>query len=264
MKEISLDERKKLQFEILQKIDALCREQGFRYYLSSGTLLGAVRHKGYIPWDDDIDIAMPRPDYEAFYRFFKEKNTDGTIELISYRDRTSIYPFFKMVNPKTVVIEHYIDPKYQTGVWVDIFPLDGIEKGDNTPFKLSAKAHAQYNVVVANPNYGTTKFRKLIKRILLPFYRKKDIYEIAQSLDNRLAETPICPENDVALAAWGYGESERMPYSILETTELEFEGKMFLAPRDWDQYLSAIFGQYMELPPVGQRETHFCTAYWKD
>ena len=62
MKEISLVERKSLQFDLLVKIDALCRAQGYRYYLSSGTLLGAVRHKGYIPWDDDIDIAMPRPD----------------------------------------------------------------------------------------------------------------------------------------------------------------------------------------------------------
>ena len=115
MKEINVSERKKLQLDILQKIDALCREQGFRYYLNSGTLLGAVRHKGYIPWDDDIDITMPRPDYEAFYRFFKENNTDDEMQLISYRDKTSIYPFFKMVNPKTIVIEHYIDPKYRTG-----------------------------------------------------------------------------------------------------------------------------------------------------
>ena len=264
MKEISVSERKKLQLDILQKIDALCREQGFRYYLNSGTLLGAVRHKGYIPWDDDIDITMPRPDYEAFYRFFKENNTDDEMQLISYRDKTSIYPFFKMVNPKTIVIEHYIDPKYRTGAWVDIFPLDGVKKNDSEPFKLNAKAHAKYNVVVANPNYGTTKFRKLVKRILVPLYRKNDIYEIARNLDNQVASTPICPENDIALVVWSYGEQERMPYSILEATELEFEGKMFLAPRDWDQYLTSVYGQYMELPPVDQRETHFCTAYWKD
>lgn len=264
MKEIKLEERKKLQLDILLKIDKLCREHGFRYYLSSGTLLGAVRHKGYIPWDDDIDITMPRPDYEAFYRYFTEHNSDSGMQLISYRDRTSIYPFFKMVNPNTIVIEHYVDPRYRTGVWVDIFPLDGIKKGNNEAFRLNEKTQARYNIVTANPNYATSPFRKLVKRILIPLYRNKNVFDIARAFDNQLAATPLCPENDVALVAWGYGEAERMPYSILETTELEFEGSKFLAPRDWDQYLSSIFGQYMELPPIDQRQPHFCTAYWKD
>lgn len=264
MKEISLDERKALQFDILVKIDAICREQGFRYYLSSGTLLGAVRHHGYIPWDDDIDLTMPRPDYEAFYSYFTEHNTDPALKLISYRDKSSIYPFFKMVDPRTTVVEHFVDPRFQTGVWVDIFPLDGVKPGDNTPFQLNAKTQARYNVVTANPAYATSAFRKLVKRVLVPLYRKQDVYAIAKAFDEALMATPLCPDNDVALVAWGYGEKERMPYSILESCELEFEGKRFFAPRDWDTYLTSIFGDYMTPPPASEREAHFCTAYWKE
>ena len=173
MREITLEERKALQLDILVKIDAICRDKGFRYYLSSGTLLGAVRHQGYIPWDDDIDLTMPRPDYEAFYSYFTANNNDADLQLISYRDKTSIYPFCKMVNPKTTVVEHYVDPQYQTGVWVDIFPLDGVRSNDDTPFDLNAKTKARYNVTIANPDYATSSFRKLIKHVLVPMYRKQ-------------------------------------------------------------------------------------------
>lgn len=264
MKEIPLEERKALQFDILSKIDKICREKGFRYYLNSGTLLGAVRHKGYIPWDDDIDIAMPRPDYEAFYQYFRSENADSCMQLVSYRDKSSIYPFFKMIDPRTTVVEHYVDPKYQTGVWVDIFPLDGVKKGDDSAFKRNESVKAKYNLIIANPNNATTPLRKAIKKVVTPLFRRQDTYALAKQLDEELAATPISKNNDVAMAMWGYGPCERTPYSILETCELEFEGKLFFAPKQYDLYLSSLFGDYMTPPPIGQREAHFCSAYWKN
>ncbi len=264
MKEISLEERKALQFDILVKIDVICREQGFRYYLNSGTLLGAVRHRGYIPWDDDIDIAMPRSDYEAFYQHFLKTNDDTSMQLVSYRDKTSIYPFFKMIDPRTSVVEHYVDQKFQTGVWVDIFPLDGVKKETDEAFKLNDSIKTKYDLIIANPNNATTPLRKAVKKALTPIFRRQDIYAIAKQFDDTLATTPISPENDIAMVMWGYGICERMPYSILETCELEFEGKIFYAPKNYDLYLTSLFGDYMTPPPINQREAHFCTAYWKE
>lgn len=264
MKEIPLEERKSLQLDLLVKIDKICREKGFRYYLNSGTLLGAVRHKGYIPWDDDIDIAMPRPDYEAFYQHFLETNEDSCMQLVSYRDKSSIYPFFKMIDPRTTVIEHYVNPKYQTGVWVDIFPLDGVAKGDDSSFRVNENIKSKYDFIIANPANATTPLRKAVKKIIAPFFQRKDIYALAKRLDEALATTPINEANDVAMAMWGYGPCERTPYSILKTCELEFEGKFFLAPKEYDLYLSSLFGDYMTPPPIGQREAHFCSAYWKN
>lgn len=264
MKDISLEERKELQLDLLIKIDAICREKHWRYYLSSGTLLGAVRHKGYIPWDDDIDIMMPRDDYEAFYSFFTNNNRDCCMKLISYRDRTSIYPFAKMIDPRTVVIEHYVDPAYRTGVWVDIFPMDGVAKGDKSPFAFNDKTKSKYDIVVVDTRYGTSRFGRIAKTILKSFSHKVDVYELAQCLDESASSVPICPDNDIAMVLWGYGERERMPYSILEGIELEFEGRMFYAPRQYDYYLRSLFGDYMTPPPANQQTAHFCSAYWKE
>lgn len=264
MKQIPLDERKQLQLDLLVKIDEICREQGFRYYLTAGTLLGAVRHGGYIPWDDDIDITMPRRDYEAFYSYMMKNDFGDSIKLISYRDRSSIYPFFKVVDPRTTVIEHYVDRRYCTGVWVDIFPLDGIEQGDRSPIIWNKIIANLYGFVVADPAQGTSASRKAIKHLTNPVFRHIDIYRLAKALDKKAMSTLISPENDVALVVWGYGESEIMPYEFLEQTELEFEGINFYAPKMYKQYLTSIFGNYMQLPPEKDRVPHFCSAYWNE
>ena len=115
-----------------------------------------------------------------------------------------------------------------------------------------------------SPNAATTPFRKLVKRILKPFAGRKSIFSIAEELDRAAASTPIEEGRDVGYVIWGYGPSERMPYSFLEAIELEFEGKLFFAPKAYDAYLTSIFGDYMTPPPEHERLPHFCRAYWKD
>lgn len=265
MIEIHLEERKQMQLDILVSLDGFCRKHGLRYYLTAGTLLGAVRHQGYIPWDDDIDIAMPRDDYEQFYRLFnEERGSSSPIRLISYRDKSSIYPFLKAIDGRTVVVEQYVDPRYRTGVWVDIFPLDGLRPGDDSPFKLNCDTQRKYDVIAANPDAATTVFRKYAKRLIRPLYGKYNLFDLAEKLDKAVASTPLQSSNDVGLVIWGYGPRERMPFSILDPTELMFEGRMFYAPKDYDAYLTSIFGDYMTPPPESERIAHACRAFWKD
>lgn len=165
MHPIELDELKSIELDILLAFHDYCEQKGLSYMLYYGTLLGAVRHQGFIPWDDDIDVVMPRDDYEAFFRSFPCDSSFETIKLISYRDRSSIYPFIKLVDTRTEVVEDFVDPRYKTGVWIDIFPMDGLPE-DDRPFKENRKAMRKYDFTVGDTTTGTTPFRCMAKRLL--------------------------------------------------------------------------------------------------
>ena len=193
--------------EMLKYIDSVCKKHNIKYWLCSGTLIGAVRHGGFIPWDDDIDIAMPREDYE---RFFVEYplHSSGKFKLLSYRDKSSIYPFFKVVDPRTVVFEKYVNPRYQTGVWVDIFPLDLLPANDR-PFKTCNRYQMLYALATANPETATSATRKLIKKLTTPLFERIDIYAAAAKMDEvaRNAGDEACTDRGMLL--FGYGPRER-------------------------------------------------------
>lgn len=263
MQRIQLAEMKALELDILREIDSFCRDRGLTYYLTAGTLLGAVRHKGFIPWDDDIDLTMPRADYEELFRTFNASHEDSNFRLVSYRDRSSIYPFFKIVDSRTLVVEKYVDPRFSSGVWVDIFPLEGLPDTDEV-FRKAERVKRMYDVIVANPDVATSPTRKLIKKVVTPIARRRDIFAVAAKLDRRASALPIRPGRDVGYIIWSFGPCERMPYSFLESTELEFEGSTFTAPRDYDAYLTSIYGDYMTPPPERDRLPHYCEAYWRD
>lgn len=262
MEAISTEEAKKIEFELLKQFAHQCDQNGLRYYLAAGTLLGAVRHKGFIPWDDDIDVVMPREDYERYFELFPLINDNPSLSLTSYRDKSSIYPFFKLVDNRTIVYEEYVDKAYSTGIWIDIFPLDGIP--DNTPFDAHEKAHRLYDVITADPHAATTPVRKIAKMILKPLFGHRDIYAVAKELDEFAASNPIEEEKPLGQVIWGYGPRETMPYKLLEVCDLPFEGGMFHAPRIYDEYLTAIFGDYMTPPPANERIAHGFKAFWKD
>ena len=262
MEPIALDEVKKIELDLLRHFAQQCESNGLRYFLSAGTMLGAIRHKGFIPWDDDIDVTMPREDYERYWKLFETINDCANISLTSYRDKSSIYPFFKLVDNRTIVFEQYVDKRSRTGVWIDIFPIDGIP--NEKLYKENDRAQKLYAVVTADPSKGTSPMRKIAKRILKPVYSRKDIYDIAKRLDDAAAANPIVEGEPLGEVIWGYGVQEIMPYEFLDAIEVEFEGGRFKAPRIYDTYLTSLFGDYMTPPPENERVSHGFFAYWKD
>ena len=125
MRNIEINELKKLELDILIEIDEICTKNNFRYSLAYGTLIGAVRHKGFIPWDDDIDIFLPRPDYNKFVDYCSKNKT--IFKLLSYdNSRWYSYPFAKATNQNTVIEEEETDFNGKMGIYVDVFPLDGL------------------------------------------------------------------------------------------------------------------------------------------
>jgi len=126
-KRIGNDEMKAIELDIMRELYRVCHEEGLKCIMAYGTLLGAIRHHGFIPWDDDIDLIMPREDYERLPEAFAKLSSKPYYKIIWYRDRSSIYPFIKVVDTRTEVIEHYVDERWcRTGVWVDVFPADGM------------------------------------------------------------------------------------------------------------------------------------------
>lgn len=149
-KEIMLEELREIQLQMMDKIHEFCESHNIRYSLGGGTLLGAVRHKGYIPWDDDIDIMLPRPDYDRFIREFEGAYKDLNIQHLG-NDDTCCIPFAKVYDNRTVLIEKH----QRSGVYIDVFPVDGLPEEQYILDYIG-----QWNKYIHKIQY-TTKFYKL-------------------------------------------------------------------------------------------------------
>ena len=150
MERLTIDDMKEIQLELMDELDRVCREQGITYFLAYGSLLGAVRHGGFIPWDDDMDVVMLRADYERLIAGFDEWKSSDRFSLAWYRDGKSIYSFVKLVDTTTRVLENFVDKKTSTGVWVDIFPLEDLKPGDRRPYRKNALLSLVRGFIVAD------------------------------------------------------------------------------------------------------------------
>lgn len=261
MKPIGIDELKKMQIEILNETVTFCEKNGIRYFLAYGTLLGAVRHKGYIPWDDDIDIHMPRPDYEKFVELYNKEQNDKYAIVTHEQNRKYHVPFAKIYRKGTIVDEFFYKQSV-FGAYVDIFPLDGIESkwqawlcGQCIRFMYIKTQR------LCDRQTAARKARLLItKLILLPFSPHmilSTIRKVATMHDFEKCERTCSFGSRTALR-------EILPSEVFkEHATAVFEGTEYRIPKGYDKYLSSKYGNYMELPPEEKRvSTHDSQAYW--
>ncbi len=261
MKTIDLDELKAIQLDLLQKTTEFCEKNGLRYFLCGGTLIGAVRHKGYIPWDDDIDIAMPRTDYDKFVKCFNQPgNYYQVVNLTTNPDYA--YPFAKVYDNRTVFNElHY--PGDTFGVYIDIFPADGVnDVGQIKKIMLLRKF-----LNTKRANYQRRTISKMIintfgKLLLLPF----SAHQIGQWMDSEARKYAFGSVPSAGLIANPISLGEKVDKSVFDSDVYqEFEGRKYRVPVGYDAWLRSIYGDYMQLPPVEHRVTHHTfEAYWKD
>lgn len=258
---ITLDELKKIQLDLLQKTADFCESNGLRYFLCGGTLIGAVRHKGYIPWDDDIDIAMPRPDYDQFVKTFNQPdNYYQVVNLDTCPDYE--YAFAKVYDNRTILKElHY--PGDTFGVYIDVFPADGVKNAAQiNKIKL---LHKLLNTKRAN-YYNRTISKKIVntlgKLLLLPFSART----IATWMDNEARKYAFCSLPKAGVIANPYGPGEMVDKSVFDSDIYqEFEGRKYRIPIGYDTWLRSIYGDYMQLPPEEHRVSHHTfDAWWKD
>lgn len=268
-KPLTLEEVKTIEFNILCEFADFCSKNNLKYYLGYGTLLGAARHKGFIPWDDDIDVLMPRSDYNKFIELTGYNPIKQNLETRLYRDcrNPNIYPFAKVIDTNTIVYEKGKSKKNISGLWIDIFPLDGYPQDRDTAQKLFDKYIKLRNIqdlATTSPMVvNQSLIKKLIKTICIaPFVKLYGIKKICHKID-LLAQSYSFDECDkVADFTWGDNIESYLLKSELEpAAEVEFEGKMFKAPNCIIQYLTRLYGNYMELPPEEQRIPHGFNAF---
>lgn len=263
MKQLSSCEIKEYIFAILCEFAQFCDDNGIRYYLSGGTMLGAIRHKGFIPWDDDIDVLVPRPDFDRLHKLLKEKSIKPYYRLEGYTAGIGYYPFAKLVDTRTKVINEY--SSVDNHLWIDIFPMDGlpddIESSDEalrfaTPLKIN------YNRAYAKIGKGKNLFRTLGKIPLKIYLNAFGLKNTTKKIDALARKYPFEESEYVAGIAWSVGPKERMRREdYVPVVDVEFNGKMFHAPACWDTYLKQMFGDYMTLPPEDQRINHSNIVY---
>lgn len=264
-------ELKKIQFNILVELDCVCRRLKLRYSLCGGSLLGAVRHRTFIPWDDDIDIIMPRPDYDALIDYCKSNATP--FRLICHEIEPEYGCLFAKATDKTTLIEEKNcgSKKLSYGVCIDIFPVDAL--GDtiaeaqktfsSTRFKRELLIARNWNRFFRSKTHGIIyePFRLAFFILSRFFSRKGLIASIEKKYTKEFGTTKYS-----ACICGSYRKKEIMPTEIFtEFTELEFEGRSFMALRDSHSYLTAIYGDYMTLPPKEKQVSHHTfTAYYKE
>lgn len=264
MQAITREDSKRLMLDILDEVSAFCDSHGITYYLSSGTLLGAVRHKGFIPWDDDIDIEMPRPDYERFVTLYRK---EGKYALCCPLDKESFLFITKVYDPKTVKYESGVDYNLfkPLGVDIDIFVIDGQPDNDHyAEFKKvvrKTKILHDYFVRAVRPYSGSFLSKVTTFCCRLPgkdFYTKRFLQNVKQyQYDSSEYAAP---------AGVFTGEKSRHRKAVYdEKIKVEFEGRTYWSPGLFDEYLRDSFGDYMQLPPIEQQKTHHSNnIFWKE
>ena len=263
MKELTLREVQIQSLEILIDIDKICRENLIKYFIVFGTLIGAVRHKGFIPWDDDIDVGMTRENYNKFLSCYKKA---GKFRIVNFQSEPLCPYMISRISDDRFKLETEYGSKYAIGTFVDVYPYDGIGSNNQSMKKMVRLSNKyskglarslEYNpfVAVKDLHRGMKKWL-LLGMYILPkvkgsdYYRKKLI-----ELTNRYA---------FGCAIWSLMKKECIKKEWIEkTVDMEFEGIIVMAPQRYDEMLKYNFGNYMELPPIAERVGHHFYKIYK-
>ena len=218
-----------------------------------------MRHKGFIPWDNDVDIAMPRPDYE---RLTAEFSSEGLSLHCLERQKDWHYPFVKITDDKTLVIEKCFR-KREIGVWIDVFPIDGFPSTKamrRTALERRLLLYCSAVRLGAKPKKLYRAILKTIVQIILWIFPKQFFLRAIKKCTTRYG----WEGQPYAAVSCGNMHKENMPMSCAQNfVDVEFEGRKYKAFQGWDTYLTNSYGDYMTLPPEEERITHPIQAFWK-
>ena len=261
-----VQEIQQMELGIMEYIHEVCDKIGVKYFLAYGSLIGAVRHQGFIPWDDDMDICMLRDDYEKLQDYLIA-NPDERYEVMSFKNNINyVYPFMKIQDNQTYLVEEDVRIDSNMGIYVDIFPVDGYE--DDQAFKDKMTKIIKKRQLSCYTFKGITNSKSVVNSIIryisvIIFYftnTNKYVSQIDELAKSRKVE-------DYELVDYVVYKDMNKPVwkrEWLEQVESgSFEGKEFMIPKHYHEILTSDYGDYMQLPPVEQRVSHHDFKLWK-
>lgn len=270
MERMTAEEIRKVQLDMLEAFAAFCKENDLRYFLDAGSLLGAIRHNGFIPWDDDIDLGMPRVDYEKAIALGKN-GFGGHYRIMTAEE--GIHPMAKVIDTRTLMIEFPKKHRNKIAVYLDLFPKDGVADFSKKSYRICKKVdflgkkYWFYKMSIYTWKHAGNALQKAVAwffRLIMTEKRKYKPLKKIDKLSKRLAfdEAPY-----VATIIAG-GMQNCVPRACLETYTLHtFEHLQVNVPVGYDEYLRTLYsningGDYMQLPPEDKRVKHDNEAYW--
>lgn len=247
------------------RFDAFCREHGIRYFLSNGTLLGAVKYQGFIPWDDDVDVLVPREDYDRLIVTFQDH--DGYCLFSHERTPQYLFPFAKLCNMATRKDETNVYNGVTLGLDIDIFPLDtwddDLENARREAREIKANISRLSLAKLRRPN-APGAVKRLAQAVLMVGCKLGGSRKFLKTIVGLANRKDQIGSRYLGCKAWCiYGEREIIPAEVFASTvEVEFEGQAFPAPIGYDTYLRSLYGDYEQDPPPEKQKTHHSfTAY---
>lgn len=259
-----------LQIKMLEMMSwyhELCEKNNLRYYVVGGTALGAIRHKGFIPWDDDIDVGMPRADYEKFQELVRTADigTRYKVEFPSEK-KDFVYPYGKVYDTSTTLIEH---TRYKTkrGIFIDVFPLDGLGNDKDEAISNFEAIDRKYNLLATEvcalrKERGWYKnLAIIIARCIPPFIlsARKLIRQIEELSKKNSFDESVYAAN--AVGNWHKKEIMRREW-FGKPTLYDFETIKVYGPENYHEYLTQLYGDYMKLPPKEKQVSHHDYMYF--
>ncbi len=267
MKKIEdIKEIQKIELEILEYFIGECDKIGVKCTLGYGTLLGAIRHKGFIPWDDDIDLIMLRDDYDKIEQHLID-NPHPKYKMVTLKtNKDCIYPFMKIHDSTTIIEEEMLHKNNGIGIFIDIFPFDGTSDDEEKRSEVSKLSRQLQLSIYSYKGIKTNKFfENLLRYAAVWYYNKKDHSQYIRRLDEISKSRKV---EDCEYVDFISIHNLRKPIIkkewFNEIILVDFEGRKFPAIKEYEKMLVSDYGDYMKLPPIEQQVNyHGFIAYYK-